>query len=310
MIAGIIDCGTNTFNLIIAQINADNSFSILLKDKRAVKLGQRGINSKIIAPEAFQRGLQALKEHKKTIETYNVDKTLAFATSAIRSSSNGKEFVEEVAKQVGMDINVISGEREAELIYKGVELAVGFSESNSLIMDVGGGSTEFIIANINQILWKQSFDIGVARLIEFFKPSNPIKEKEIDAIIKYLEESLKPLFAALNKYPCDSMIGCSGSFETFASIILHEQSKTEELENNYIFNLQDFKKLHNQLIASTEEERMQTPGLPESRVDSIVLASIYVDYLINKFNFKQLHLSLFAIKEGILSELLKSNKPD
>src|ERR1035437_880171 len=168
----IIDLGTNTFNIFIAEILPDKTFQKLYKSKISVKLGEGGINKNHIEEKPFTRGIRALKKHKRTIERLGAEKILAFATAAIRGATNGKDFILAAKKMTGIDVHIISGEREAELIYYGVRSAVKMNHMPSLIMDIGGGSTEFIIANKNEIFWKQSFLLGVARLIEKFKPSD------------------------------------------------------------------------------------------------------------------------------------------
>lgn len=305
MRTGIIDCGTNTFNLIIVDIKENKDFSIIHKKKLPVKLGQGGINNKTIQKEPFQRGLNALKEHRQTIQEFNADKTFAFATSAIRSANNGKEFAEAAKKETGIEIKIITGHHEAELIYRGVKKAVGFNENNTLVMDVGGGSTEFIIADNKEVKWKYSFNIGVARIIDQFNPSNPIKNEEVEAIKNYLEKNLEPLFEAVKKYPVKNLVGCSGSFETLASMILYKNHDHDLPSSitSYEFMHKDFINIYKTLLNSTEEERYEMKGLPASRVDSIVSAAIYIDFISKKLNITRLILSLYAIKEGVIDSL-------
>lgn len=305
MRTGIIDCGTNTFNLIIVDIQKNNDFTIIYKKKLPVKLGQGGINNKTIQKEPFQRGINALKEHKQTIQEFNAGKTFAFATSAIRSANNGKEFAETAKKETGIQINIITGDYEAELIYRGVRRAVGFNETNTLVMDVGGGSTEFISADNKEVKWKYSFDIGVARIIEQFNPSNPIKNEEVEAIKKYLQKNLNPLFEAVKKYPVNSLVGCSGSFEVLASMISYKKYNHDLPGDitSYEFEHNDFYTIYKTLLDSTEEQRYEMKGLPASRVDSIVSAAIYINFILRKFNIPKLTLSLYAIKEGVIDSL-------
>ena len=156
----VIDLGTNTFNLLIVEVNSDKTYSHVFQTKISVKLAEGGMNEGVIAEIPFQRGMAAFKTHFETTKKYKVDKVFAFATSAIRSTKNGQLFVEQAKEETGIDIQIISGDREAELIYYGVHSAVEMDDDASLIIDIGGGSTEFIIANKNRIFWKQSFLLG------------------------------------------------------------------------------------------------------------------------------------------------------
>ena len=204
---GIIDLGTNTFNLLIANVN-DLNYEVLHKTKIAVKLGEGGIHKGFIAPDAYKRGLDALKVHKETLLDYQIQNYYAVATSAIRSSDNGTQFVEDVKQKLGILINIIDGDKEADLIYNGVKQAVDFNGMPKLIIDIGGGSTEFIIANESQIFWKKSYQLGAARLLELFKPKDPIVLDDFNAIDSYLTNSLQDLLKMCEAYEIDSLIGC------------------------------------------------------------------------------------------------------
>jgi len=141
MIIAIIDLGTNTFNLLIVEVSDDNSHKPLFKTKISVKLGEGGINRNFIAPKAFERGIKAMKKHAQSIKKFKASKIVAFATSAIRSASNGGLFIETTKKEVGIDIKILSGNQEAEYIYYGVCQALSLEVDNaSLIMDIGEGA--------------------------------------------------------------------------------------------------------------------------------------------------------------------------
>ena len=167
MITAVLDFGTNTFNLLIVE-RKDRSFHILHTSKQPVKLGKGGIQTNRITPDAFERGFVAIQNHMETISHYHVDEIRAFATSAIRNAENGEKFAEEVYHKFGFRVRIIPGEREAELIYKGVRQVVPMDDSNVLILDIGGGSIEFIICNRFGIVWKHSFELGMARVVELF----------------------------------------------------------------------------------------------------------------------------------------------
>lgn len=303
----IIDLGTNTFNLLIVQFNPDKSYDIIRQTKISVKLGEGGITKGYIAPEAFQRGIDALKMHRLTIQLHNAEKVIAFATSAIREASNGEEFIIKAKEATKIDVEMISGDREAELIYFGVRDAVQMDENTSLIIDIGGGSTEFIIGNKNEIYWKQSFLLGAARLLEKFKPSDPIKEEEFKAITSYLSTELKPLYDAIKKFPVTELIGSSGSFDSLAEMIAYRFYTPEVLKDKteYTFSLPDCATIYKTLMASTKKERMEIKGLISMRVDMIVVSSILVHFILTEFDIHKMRLSTYSLKEGVLHELIQ-----
>jgi exopolyphosphatase / guanosine-5'-triphosphate,3'-diphosphate pyrophosphatase len=303
----VIDLGTNTFNILIVDIAPDKTYSITFHAKLPVKLGEGGINQNIIQPVPFQRGLDALKQHQKTIEKYNVQQVYAFATSAIRDAVNGKDFVEKVKLETGYEVQIIDGGKEAELIYFGVREAVKMNHETSLIMDIGGGSTEFIIANKDKIFWKQSFLLGAARLLERFSLSDPITDAQVEQVKAYLKQELKPLFDAVKKYPVKELIGASGSFDSLADMIAYKFYVPEILDNKteFTFDMDDFSVIYAIILKSSKAERLKIKGLVEMRVDMIVISSILVKFIIENFNIKNMRLSMYSLKEGVLHEFLE-----
>lgn len=189
----VIDLGTNTFHLLIVEDNGDGSFRELYRKQHFVKLAEEGIQT--IGAAAFARGLDVMESFNITLDEYKVNQLTAFGTAALRTASNGQDFVNQVKEKNGIEIELISGDREAVLIHKGVLQAVPFTSERMLIMDIGGGSVEFIIADKNQVYWAQSFPIGVAVLYKNFHQNNPITNTEIQATQAFCENNcsrLKP----------------------------------------------------------------------------------------------------------------------
>lgn len=206
----IIDLGTNTFNLLVAEKNG-SKIKRIPSTKDGVALGLGGINQNSIAEDAIDRAMKTLTNFCAIGKENKVDKYFAFGTSAIRNAKNAQQFIDKVWQELNLKIEVISGAREAELIYKGVSLGYNFTE-NTLIMDIGGGSTEFIFAGAKGIIKAQSFEIGVSRIYQQFTFSDPMTKDDCQKIVDYLENKTKNFF---NDIACDKLIGASGSFETF-----------------------------------------------------------------------------------------------
>lgn len=301
----IIDCGTNTFHLMIVEIVNDNT-DILFKEKVAVKIGEGGINSKTIVPAAFQRALDALDYFSSEIKKYNTQHVYAFATSAFRNAANGEELRNTIKDRTGINIEIISGDTEAELIFKGVDAAVNVGNISAMVMDIGGGSVEFIIGSSNNILWKRSFEIGAQRLVDLFHNSDPILDEEIHQLDDYLESKLAPLFEALNQWQPKELIGSSGTFDTLSDIYCIENGLIKsDSDKETPLTLEAVNKIHQTLIKKDRNARMQIPGMIELRVDMIVVASCLLNFIISKYRFKNIRVSTHALKEGVLAELLK-----
>jgi len=305
----VIDLGTNTFNLLIAESRIDGGFISLYNEKLPVRLGEGGINSGIIVPVAYMRGIEAMDTYAESIRQWKVDRKLAFATSAMRNAANGEEFVKDVFARTGIQITTISGAEEAGYIYEGVKQSLQFTSENSLIIDIGGGSTEFIIANRNGLLWKQSFEVGASRLLQRFTPSDPIRGDEVAAITSYLSETLSPLKAAVKQFSVSELIGASGSFDSLAEMVQARFRDGAEIAGTeFEFDLSECETIHQQLIASTHEERLQIKGLVAMRVDMIVISAILVEYIIRELSIPRMRMSSYALKEGVLYAFLQGRE--
>jgi len=294
-----IDLGSNTFHLIIAEKKSAH-FEVIFKINKPIKLSQDITKCNAIIPAAFDRGINCLKEFKTILEEYNVDKIKAVATSAVRSASNGEEFVNTVRDLTGIEIEIISGEEEATLIYAGIK-ASGAIRGKSLIIDIGGGSTEFIFCDKNKAYWKKSFDIGAARLMQKFWNSDPLSDLEKKNLKEHLDNTLKELIEFNKNFGAPHLIGSAGAFETFNEMI-YPSSQIEHIKSTDI-NINQYRELSNLLVHSTHKERLQMPNLIPLRVDMIVMACVLTDYIINNLNIQEIKLSTYDLKYGILSQL-------
>lgn len=299
-----MDLGTNTFHLLIARGTATSYKEIVHKSLPA-KLGEGGINKGLIVPAAFERGIDAMQQYEQDIANSSVDNVRAVATSALRNAANGQEFIDKVHALTGISIELINGEQEATYIYKGVKLAGSLGSQTSLIMDIGGGSVEFILCNADGIFWKQSFEIGAARLMDKFHQVDPIPSSSVADLHSYLEEKLAPLFEAGKQYNAASIIGSSGAFETFAEIIELDKRQPFDLKNikNYIFETEELIAVTDRLIASSHQQRKSMEGIVSIRVDMIVVASLLTRFVMDKINVRTVQLCTNSLKEGILADM-------
>ena len=306
---GILDLGTNTFNLLLAEVS-EQDYTIFYRTKIVVKLGEGGITKGFIAETPYKRGMDALSQYKAKLEEQNISEFYAVATSAIRSASNGSLFVKEAEQTLGILINVIDGDTEADLIYKGVKQALDLEESPKLIIDIGGGSTEFIIGNNQETFWRKSYKLGAARLLEAFKPSDPISLEDVANIDAHLEESLSEMIEMAEIYEVNCLIGSSGSFDTLAEMISCKNGDCSlwRKEKNYTFLMADYNSIQRKISESTLEERLVMEGLVPMRADMIGIAVLVVNYILNRLIIHDLRLSNYALKEGLIHTLL--TKPE
>jgi exopolyphosphatase/guanosine-5'-triphosphate,3'-diphosphate pyrophosphatase len=300
-----MDLGTNTFHLLIVEGDGGNYHEIKHLQE-PVKLGEGGINKGTIQPAAYERGIKTMQQFGELLSKHNVQQVKAIATSALRNAANGQDFINEVKAKTGIAIEIINGNAEAAYIYKGVKAGGCLSAQNSLVIDIGGGSVEFIICNSEKVLWKQSFEIGAARLMDKFHRTDPIPPESINALNIYLDECLTDLFNAVSIYPVENMIGSSGVFESYVEII--ERLKENEFDlkkvKNYTFNTTELLNLIETIVLSSHQQRLTNKGIIPVRVDMIVVASLLTRFVIQKSRIDKVMMSTNSLKEGVLADMM------
>lgn len=299
----IIDMGTNTFHLLIAEVG-ESGYRIVFRERLAVKIGMGGINRGVITEDGLHRALLAVQSFKNTIDEMGIKSVYAYGTSAMRNASNQQEIVDTIKLISGIEVNIISGDREAEYIYWGVQAALDLGQEKNLIMDIGGGSIEFIIANNHKIFWKQSFETGAQRLLERFQKHDPILDSEITKLDAYFHESFPTLLQALEEHQPSILVGSSGTFDTLSDIfcIQHDIHKSpEEIETP--LTIEGFYTIYHDLISKDRAKRMEIPGMIEMRVDMIVVASCLIRFILEAHPFTRIRVSTYALKEGVLAWL-------
>ncbi|MFC3415833.1 Ppx/GppA phosphatase family protein [Algoriphagus hitonicola] len=302
--AAVIDMGTNTFHLLLVELG-ENNFKTIYKEKIPVKLGQGGINQDHISPEALKRAHHTLRHFRNLIDGEKIHQIFAFATSAVRNANNGLQFVKEVKDSLDIDIKVISGEEEAQMIYEGIRFSGSLNGQTELMMDIGGGSVEFIIGTSAEAFWKQSFEIGGQRLLELFHHHDPITKDEIGRIHEYLQQKLQPLIQAIDTYRPTSLVGASGTFDTLTDIYFESMLQCK-LTGQHVFELPaaEFRRIYQMLIHKDKTERLRIPGMIPMRVDMIVVASTLIDFILKYIPVDSITCSHYALKEGAISMLL------
>jgi exopolyphosphatase/guanosine-5'-triphosphate,3'-diphosphate pyrophosphatase len=307
----IIDLGTNTFHLFIAE-KTGATYKTLFRESRPAKIGQAGINQGIITEEAIQRALTVLIYFRQVLDEHSIppEQVITMGTSAIRVSRNQSEFIDRVKQTTGLQVQVITGAQEADYIYKGVRAAGALTDETALVMDIGGGSVEFILGNQSRIFWKQSFEIGGQRLRERFMPGAPDRSALIDAssirrLHDYFQEQLLPLANAIHQYQPTVLVGSSGSFDTLVDMwYMHERGHLPDPEQSaFRLPITEFYRSYELLITKTHAERMQIPGMIELRVDMIVVAVCLIDYVLRTYGISQISTSTYSLKEGVFAAI-------
>lgn len=302
IVNAVIDLGTNTFNLLVAEVIQPGSFRVLHEERIAVKMGRGGIHKKKLLPEAMERGLYALSLHETNIRKFGASNVRIIGTSAIRGAANRDEFIDLVHNQFGWLIEVIDGNQEAEYIFRGTINSLPPLKDKYLVLDIGGGSNEFILAEAGQILWKKSFNIGIARVLELFQMADPPTTEEIQSIENWFNTHLQDLESTCLQYHPKILVGCSGAFDTLMDI-LEGKEPDATFRNSSSFPLDQFYRIHNTLISLNKEERCLIPGVDKNRVEMIIIATIFIKFILKKLEIRELIHTHFSLKEGVMFEM-------
>ena len=298
----VIDLGTNTFHLIIAKGTGPTNYKVVFRKRRFVKLANAGVG--LIPQDALDRGLQAMEYFVGVMKQYGVNHYRALGTAALRNASNGSAFVAIVKQRTGLNIELISGDEEASWILKGVQAIIPSTTHPQLIVDIGGGSVECMLNVANQLVFAQSFPVGVAILNHRFHHRNPIHEEEMQNLNQFLTQQLNPLLQILKQYAVKQLVGAAGTFDVIA-----RQKKPKGLISHPVtIPVKTFLNFANSIIPLTTEERKMDIRIPPQRVDMIVVALLLVKFFLHSAPIKEITVSPYAMKEGILFDLMASQR--
>lgn len=296
-----IDVGTNHFHLLVVERQGSLRHEVYKAD-RFVRLGEGGINERTITPQAQERALAALRDFKEKIDELGCQQIRAVATSAVRNAHNRQQFVEAVRQHTGIEVEVIDGNREAELIYAGIRSTIAINET-SVIIDIGGGSVEFIICNPTAILWKQSFEIGAQRLFYRFHNIDPIPAENVVALNQYLAKMLQPLLDAAKAHEPKVLIGSSGTFDTLSNVYCHRHGLVLfEHAPEFELPLEGYRDIHKELLIKNRYERADMVGMNTERKDMIVTASCVVNFVLRSLHLHRMRVCAASLREGLAAQ--------
>lgn len=302
MKVAVIDLGTNTCNLLIAEINSQE-YKIVHQSKQLIQLGDKDIRNNRISDEAVERAEKCFNHFKNIINQYEAEKVRIVSTSAVRDAGNKIEILERLCNQTGWIVKVLSGNQEAQLIFEGALLALEKLEKPTVILDIGGGSNELILAEQNSISWKESKPTGMARVINQFALSDPLKPEELRILQEFFCARHATAIEKFREKKANTLVGCSGAFDTIADII-DEVNPGEKQRRKQEIPLARFNMVYESLVNSTRGERAQMKGMDMVRVDLIVPAVIFIKQLIAQTGISEIIQTDYALAEGVLFELM------
>ncbi|MFN9615381.1 MAG: HD domain-containing protein [Dolichospermum sp.] len=305
MIAAI-DIGTNSLHMVIVKIEAAlPSFTMIAREKETVRLGDRNLITGELKPEIMNKAIACLGRFKTLAYSLGVTSIVAVATSAVRESPNGKEFLHQIETQVGLNVDLISGPEEARRIYLGVLSGMEFNNQPHIIIDIGGGSTELILGDSEEPRSLTSTKIGAVRLTGELVKSDPITETEFKYLQAYargmLERSVEEVQGKLKIGDSPRLIGTSGTIETIATIHAREKlGLVPSTLNGYQFSLQDLRTWVTRLRRMTNIERAAIPGMPEKRSEVILAGAVILQEAMTLLGLESLTVCERSLREGVI----------
>ena len=306
----VIDIGTNSIHAIFAEIRSTGVFDVIGKDKEMVRLGDGAMLTGKLSEVAMTRSLEVLRRFVHLAKHRGMSRILAMATSAVRESENGGDFLDLIRREVGLKVQVITGAEEGRLVYQAVRNTVEFGDKKAIIFDVGGGSTEFVMASQSEAYWIESLRLGANRLSQLFPLSDPPKKIEIKRLEEYIMTMMAPLFKRLKSQPVDFAIGTSGTIASLARLVLSDDDGSVANQNlqQVPISAKAVQIKYDELCESRLAERYKMKGLDKARADMIIHGAAIVTLLLKHGGISKVMICDKALREGVLYDFIEKNR--
>ncbi|MBE9035024.1 Ppx/GppA phosphatase family protein [aff. Roholtiella sp. LEGE 12411] len=312
-IIAAIDLGTNSLHMVVVKIDPTlPAFSIIAREKDTVRLGDRDLATGNLKPEIIKKAIAALGRFQKVAKTLNAETIIAVATSAVREAPNGKDFLHQVETELGLSVDLISGQEEARRIYLGVLSGMEFNNQPHTIVDIGGGSTELILGDSHEPRTLTSTKVGAVRLTGELITTDPISNTEFQYLQAYargmLERSVDEVLGNLQFGESPRLIGTAGTIETLAMINAREKvGVVPSTLNGYQFSLKDLRELVNRLRKLSNSERAAIPGMPDKRSEVILAGAVILQETMTLLGAESVTVCERSLREGVVVDWMLSH---
>lgn len=304
-----IDIGTNTILCLIAEFKNDDSFDVLDDLAEITRLGQGVHQTGRISPEGEERSLKVLQRYLERCKRLNVEEIIAVGTSALRDARNSAEVRARFKEQLGLDVRVISGEEEAAYSFLAVQKGLPLNRRELLVVDVGGGSTEFIRGNAAGVVETISINVGSVRLTEQFLHSDPVQTEECEKMMAAIEKELTRL---PNQWLKDgsilTLVGIAGTFTTLSAVEKKLVCYTHGEVHGSRLTVSEVRRQVALFQGKTIAERKAIPGLEPKRADVILAGACLIERIMTLFHSERVIVSDQGVRYGLLHECLKNRK--
>lgn len=304
-----IDIGTNSFHLVVVKAKDSDRFEILAQEKEVVRLGSGSTDMKYLKDDAMSRGIEALKRFRQIAEISQAE-IRAVATSAVREAVNKDDFLERVRLEAGIEVEVISGFEEARLIYLGVLQTLPIFDKKILLVDIGGGSTEFLIGQAGNIIDANSLKIGAIRMTDRFFNIEPIEPKQVNRCRQHVKAYINPMARRVRLHGFETAVGSSGTVLSIAQMVqlMRKQEPSRSL-SNFVFSRSELAEVIKMLVkADTVKKRQKVEGLDPKRADIILGGAIILEQAFEEMRVEQMTVSGFALREGVILDAMQKSR--
>ncbi len=307
-----LDLGTNSFHLLVADVHPDGTFEAITRDKELLRLGDVVTNEGRITDAAADRAVAAVRRFRQLAEAAGATELLAKATSAIRTAPNGSEIVDRIEAETGVEVEVISGQEEARLIFGAIRSSVVIDPGPALCFDLGGGSVEIMVGDRSGLLWATSENLGVGRLAATYLHTDPPSSAELNLLEEHVRATFDRVATAVSGYAPTMAIGSSGTLSDLVAIATAQRSGASpgKQRNQLTATRGEIESLHSRLITMQPSERRRLQGLEEARVDLVVAGSMFATVAMDVFSLDTLAVSDWALREGIVLDAVGHHEPD
>lgn len=298
-----IDIGTLTCRLLIADLSPGSPLKELKSDRRILRLGEGVDHTKRLSTPAMDRVIQCLQEWREIIDGFHVNAATAVATSAVRDAGNRAEFLERVKREAGFDVEVITGEEEARRTLLGIRSGLPAGVTDVLALDIGGGSTEFILDRPGQPPIVQSIDIGVVRLCERLLLHDPPTDDEVRHAREWVAQETNAAVANMGGFRKTTFVGTAGTITSLAAMAQKLPAYEPARIHNYRLQLDTIHKLEHTLLSRKKADRIGLPGLEKGREEVIAAGVIIIRTVMKTVERSSLLVSDLGLREGVLIDL-------
>lgn len=306
---GVIDIGTNSIHMILAEVGKNFSYKIVDRMKEMARLGDGTFASHRLSQEAMDRGLAVLKRFSLLANNKGFDTILPVATSAVREARNGGDFLKLVRKELGLRVRVITGEEEARLIYFGVRHSMDLSDSSAMIVDIGGGSVELMACTPKRLKFVRSLKLGAIRLKDQYLKADPPDKKMMQRMEQVVKQTLKKSLLKKKTSSLESLVATSGMAGNLAEIIyLARTGRALSQIDMASIDLKEIKEVEQLLCIKDMEGRLKIPGLDPRRVDTLYPGVIVLRVLMECLGVKQVRISDKALREGVIYDFIQQHQ--